>query len=209
MDSEYHAFADRVSAILARQAPTFRLEIVGSVARGEAQHPYSDLDLLVVTPEHEGPVMRDDMRELASASGNLLTFFVDPFCYRGTICSIYRGPLKVDWFVAEEVSGRRHPIWSGRHPPPSDPEGHPWDWIWWLWGKVRTGRLDLTAKELSKLWQFLVLQGSDPRGFPPAVPDADQARLERLVLETVQKLPAQSCPVAKEVRTAIENDVRR
>lgn len=207
MNSQYRAFAQRASDSLAKQWPNCELEIVGSVARGKAKYPYSDLDLLLLTPEGQGPLVRDEMHSLVSAAGDPLTFFVDPFSHQGTFCSVFQGPLKVDWFVAEDVNGRRQDVWSGRRQPPRDPEGHPWDWIWWTWGKFRNGRMEFAAQELTKLWQFLVLEGADQRTFPPLV--ADPSGLVQLVRATLSKLPGQSRRVAQEVRGAIERDMRR
>lgn len=203
-EADYLAFVDAVRAALREVAPTAKLEIVGSVARGEAIPPYSDLDLMLVAPEGEGQALRDRVPDLAERLGGLLTIFVDPFSSQGCFCSVYSGVFKVDWFVEEEGRYGRQLVWTGRQPPATDDTGHPWDWIWWLWGKVRTGKLDLAAEELSKLWQFLVLRGVSPESFPAKVPDPKRDDLASLVLGTLDHLPASAIGI--EVRSAIEED---
>lgn len=205
-EADYFAFADAVRAALREVAPTAKLEIVGSVARGEAVPPYSDLDLLLVAPEGEGQTLRDRVPDLAGRLGELLTIFVDPFSSQGCFCSVYSGLLKVDWFVEEESRDGRKRVWTGRQPPPTDDSSHPWDWTWWLWGKVRTGKLNLAAEELSKLWQFLVLRGAPPNSFPATVPRPGHDDLVAFVLRTLDHLP--EAPMGAEVRSAIEEDAR-
>jgi predicted nucleotidyltransferase len=208
-EDEYQAFAKGAQEQLALLLPACRLEIVGSLARGELAPPYSDLDLLVVAPEGEGAAARDQIPDIAVLCGDLLTIFVDPFCSKGTFCSIYSGPFKVDWAVSERSPRGQCVVWTGRARPPSDPDGHPWDWIWWVWCKVRSGKLELARSELSKLWQFLVLRGVSPSVFPALQPEKEQSGLERLVLATLRYLPRPQQPVAREIAHAIESDARK
>jgi predicted nucleotidyltransferase len=207
--AEYWAFVQSARQALERFAAGSQLEVVGSLARGDFVPPYCDIDLLVIAPAGEGQHVRDLVPEIAAFTGDLLTIFVDPFCTRGTFCSIYRGPLKVDWFVAEVHGDGRRAVWAGHKPPPYDRDAHPWDWLWWLWCKVRSGKYELVSKELSKLWLFLSLRGTSSEAFSPFVPDPDQDDLERLILATMSHLPAPEQPVACEVRSAIEKDSTR
>jgi hypothetical protein len=138
--------------------------------------------------------------------GGLLTIFVDPFSSQGCLCSVYAGLLKVDWWVAEDTDAGRRFVWAGLEQPPTDSDGHPWDWVWWIWGKVRTGKSELAAHELSKLWQFLVLRGQSPESFPATVPDPNRDDLVKLVLATLDHLP--SSLLGREIRSAIEADAK-
>ena len=203
-EAQYWEFVRGARQSLGTLSPDAGLEVVGSLARGELVPPYSDLDLLLVAPSGHGQELRDLVPEIATSMGDLLTIFVDPFCPRGTLCSIYRGPLKVDWFVDEEGPNGRREVWTGHRAPPCDVEAHPWDWLWWLWCKVRAGKCTLAARELSKFWLFLTLKGAAPGAFFPLVPDPSQDDLQDLVMRTLDHLPAQGHPVAREIRHALE-----
>jgi hypothetical protein len=182
--------------------------VEGSLATGELVPGYSDLDLRVLAPAGEGQKVRDQIPQMAASLGELLAIFVDPYSAIGTICSIYPGPFKVDWFVSEVSEVGERDIWSGSKPPPYDEDAHPWDWVWWLWGKVRRGECKLGGEELSKLWLFLVLRGVSPTSFPAGVPPRDQEVLRKLILETLNHLPAPDQEVAREVAAAIREDYR-
>jgi hypothetical protein len=200
---DYQSLLAHAREIALTVAPQVRLEPVGSFATGRLVPGYSDLDLLVSTASGEGPAARDIVPVLAERVGDLLTLFVDPFSSIGTLCSIYPGPLKVDWFICEEDAGTRTWVFSGTKPPPYDPDSHPWDWIWWLWGKIRRGDCQLGRTELTKLWQFLVLRGASPDQFPKVLPAAEQSQLEALVLSTLDCLPTSPRRLAREISDAI------
>jgi hypothetical protein len=203
---DYEGFIARAREVTQAGAPQLRLEPAGSFATGSLVPGYSDLDLLLSAPRGEGPAVRDIVPALAERAGDLLTLFVDPFCPRGTFCSVYSGPLKVDWFVCEEDDGTRTWVYAGTKPPPYDPDGHPWDWIWWLWGKIRRGDCELGRTELTKLWQFLMLRGAPPDRFPKTLPAADQSQLEAHVLRTLDWLPTGPRRLAREISEAIRSD---
>ena len=183
--------------------PAVELEAAGSLARGELVPGLSDLDIQVSAPVGRGAATRDAIPELARRLGEPLTLFVDPFSAIGTICSVYRGPLKVDWFVCEGRPPDRVWIWRGTQPPPTDPDGHPWDWIWWLWGKVRRGQCELARSELAKLWLWLQRSGVSPSAFPAELPPASQARLEEFVIDTLAHLPSPDSELATHISRAI------
>ena len=68
---------------------------------------------------------------------------------------ILRGPAKVDLIFPSE----RH-----EHEPPWEPaaenlealDAHFWDWMLWLWSKDTSGKSDLVAGELRKLFDHLL-----------------------------------------------------
>ena len=148
-ESDYWNFFRTVETSFTNLTPSFGLssckfEACGSLARGELRPPYSDIDLLIVASEGQGKKVRDVIPQFAHSLGKLLTIFADPFSSESTFCSIYSGPLKVDWFVAEPKKEHHDDsnkeritmVWNGNKPPPYDWESHPWDWLWWLWCKV-------------------------------------------------------------------------
>ncbi len=210
-EADYWTFVDAVIRSL-KELDGFSsvaLEVSGSLARGELSPPYSDLDLVLVAPKGTGTSVRDHVPKLAkSLSKELLALFVDPFSSSGVFCSIYRGPLKVDWDVFEDTEGsQRTAIWRGNDPPPYDWESHCWDWIWWLWCKAARGKDDPIIGDLPRLWLALTLRGADPRKFPRSVPKtiASENLLE-LLRYTMDFLPASKSLLASEIRRAIEAD---
>lgn len=212
-ESDYCAFVETVRQSLSRSpAPdvaAVRLEVTGSFARGELSPPYSDLDLVLIAPPEMGPKVRDRVPELAKTAGReLLAIFVDPLHPEACFCSVYRGPFKVDWWVFEELDGaQRTAIWRGNDPPPYEWAAHSWDWLWWLWGKARRGKDDVVKHELPRLWQFLAINGADPRRLPACLPASTANRdLLRLLRQTMNFLPAPDTPLGREIRGVIERD---
>lgn len=203
--ADYGAFVDGALAALLATEPNARLEVVGSLARGEARPPYSDIDLMLIAPDGVGPSLRDRVPKVAEAAGELLTIFVDPFSWQGCFCAVYDDLLKVDWFVADGEREDRRMVWSGEQPAPYDPIGHVWDWTWWIWGKIRSGKPDLAATELSKLWAFLVRRGVRSEVFPQHVPRPTDD-LPFMLISTLQHLP--TGPIADRVERAIRDESR-
>lgn len=215
-ESDYRAFVDAVHQSLKRAPPggphAVRLEVSGSLARGELSPPYSDLDLVLIAPTGAGPTVRDGLPQLArTIRRELLAIFVDPLHPEACFCSIYRGPFKVDWWVYEEdEGGDRTIIWRGDNPPPYDWASHSWDWLWWLWGKARRGKDDTVRYELPRLWHFLTMNGIDPRRFHASVPkNATSLELLPLIRRTMDLLPDQNEALGCEIRRAIEGDEER
>lgn len=186
------------------------VEVTGSLSRGEVRPPFSDIDLVLICQKGYGVRLRDDMVRIAgSLNTKLLTIFVDPFSPDACFCSIYSGPLKVDWLTAEEevVDSKltRSIVWRGNNTPPYDWESHPWDWIWWLWCKLCKGDVNLVRSDLPRLWQFLVLHGTEPKSFPDSIRNSvTSAELQAHLLATLDSLPAQKTPLAVEIRRGIE-----
>ena len=206
-ESDYWDFLTAARRQAALALPGAELEAAGSLATGELVPGLSDLDIMVSVPTGSGPATRDSIPLLARQLGHLLTVFVDPFSAIGTICSVYPGPLKVDWLIREGKSPPQVWIWRGAKEPPYDPYGHSWDWVWWLWGKLRRGQSELARSELSKLWQWLTRNGVPPTAFPPELPPANKARLESLVIDTLAHLPSHPSELAAEVSRAIHSTV--
>jgi predicted nucleotidyltransferase len=204
-ERDYRDFLEAARSQASRTLPGAEVEATGSLASGELVPGLSDLDILVEVPIGRGPATRDSIPLLARQLGDVLTVFVDPFSAIGTICSVYPGPLKVDWFVREGRPPSHKWIWRGASPPPYDSDAHPWDWVWWLWGKLRRGDCELARSELSKLWQWLTRSGVPPNAFPPELPSANQARLEELVVATLPHLPTSPLDLADEVSQAIRS----
>jgi predicted nucleotidyltransferase len=210
---EYFEFVSSAKAALKDyplNSSGFAVEVTGSLSRGELRPPYSDIDLLLVCQKGYGVRLRDEMVRIAgSLNTRLLTIFVDPFSSDACFCSIYSGPLKVDWLTAEEevVDSRpvRTIVWRGDNPPPYDWKSHPWDWIWWLWCKLCKGDINLVRTDLPRLWQFLVLRGTEPRSFPDSIRSSvTSGELQTHLLATLDLLPAQETPLAVEIRRGIE-----
>jgi hypothetical protein len=112
-EGDYRDFLIAARRQAALALPGAELEAAGSLATGELVPGLSDLDIVVSVPTGRGPATRDSIPLLGRQLGHLLTIFVDPFSAIGTVCSVYPGPLKVDWFIRE-----------GKTPPPSvDLEG--------------------------------------------------------------------------------------
>lgn len=212
-ESEYRAFVVSAEDALRRSSAVdlaaTRLEVSGSLARGELSPPYSDLDLVLIAPAGAGANVRDHVPALARAVGReLLTVFADPLT-PAMFCSIYRGPLKVDWWVFEETEGsQRTAIWRGNNPPPYEWAWHCWDWLWWFWGKARRGKDDVVKQDLPRLWQFLTINGVNPRRLPALLPERTPNRdLLGLLRQTMNLLPAADTALGREIRDAIERDV--
>jgi hypothetical protein len=210
---DYWKFVDAVHAALARlpvpEMRAVRLEVSGSLARGELSPPYSDLDLLLIAPRARGAAVRDQVPAVARAADpGLLGIFVDPLHPEACFCSIYRGPFKVDWWVYEELDlSSRVPVWRGDGPPPYDWTSHSWDWLWWLWGKARRGKDEVVVHELPRLWQFLAINGADSHALPARLPATLATRLQLdLLRRTMHLLPDQDGPLGREIRRAIEQD---
>jgi hypothetical protein len=220
-----HSARRSIASLSLSDAPHFgsscRVEVRGSLRRGKLNPPYSDIDLLVIAPQGAGRQLRDAIPgAVATLGGGLLTIFVDPFSPEGTFCSIYPGPLKVDWFVAEESRGERSghdadissdevvvTVWNGKNSPPYDWESHPWDWLWWLWCKMHGEKSELVSSELPKLWQFLGLHGIEVGDLPPTMPDPrDIGELNRLLRVTMGMLPSSNARLADEIRRAVTSD---
>lgn len=202
-ESDYTAFVATARDRFAQVEPQVRVEVEGSLTRGTLKPGYSDLDLRLVAPPGQGPGLRDRLPVIAAGLGELLAFFVDPASNIGTLCSLYPGPLKVDWFVCEQRGAQRVDIWSGRRPPPYDPQAHPWDWLWWLWSKIQGGDYSLARRELCKLWLFLELHGVEPAQLPSAVPPKHGDTLRRLVIETLPLMPNRHSRLGLEIGAAI------
>lgn len=212
-ESDYRAFVESVRHSLRRfpvvNVAAARLEVSGSLARGELSPPYSDLDLVLIAPAGAGANVRDHVPELARSVGReLLAIFVDPLNPLAVFCSIYQGPFKVDWWVFEEAEGsQRTAIWRGNDPPPYEWASHCWDWLWWLWGKARRGKDDVVKHDLPRLWQALTLRGIDPRQFPASLPETTTNRdLLALLRHTLTLLPASDTALGREIWHAIERD---
>lgn len=214
-ESDYWQFVGAVQDCLTRWPGSaigaVRLEVSGSLARGELSPPYSDLDLVLLAPPGKGAALREHVPTIArSVERDLLAIFVDPLHPEACFCSIYRGPLKVDWWVYEESGpSRRVAVWRGDAAPPYDWASHSWDWLWWLWGKARRGKDDVVVYELPRIWQFLAINGVDPRMLPASLPPTLKNRdLVDLLRKTMKLLPRPDCPAGREIRLAIDRDGR-
>jgi predicted nucleotidyltransferase len=209
-ESDYSDFVNSAKRSLQDLASdgfsSIRLEVSGSLARGELSPPYSDLDLLLVAPKGTGASLRDHVPKLARSVSDLLAIFVDPFSSSGVFCSIYSGPLKVDWWVFEETEGsQRTTICRGNYPPPYNWALHCWDWTWWLWTKARRGKVELVMGDLPRLWLALTLKGIDPPKFPTSIQKTTTNEdLLELLRYTMGLLPASESPLAREIRHVIE-----
>jgi len=143
--------ADRVIALVARHPEVRSIELAGSRATGQAR-PDSDWDFLVEA---------GDFAAVAAALPSLLAP-LEPLAQQwdrlsGEQCwmLILRGPVKVDLIFPEEPHVHEPP-WAPSAENLGAIDAHLWDWLLWLRPKEGSGKRELVAAELEKLFVHLL-----------------------------------------------------
>jgi hypothetical protein len=127
------------------------VRLVGSRATGQAR-PDSDWDFRVETRDFEAvaaalPELLAPLEPLAEQWDRLS----DEQCWM----LILRGPVKVDLIFADEPHVHEPP-WVPSAENLDALDAHLWDWLLWLRGKERSGKDELVAAELEKLFVYLL-----------------------------------------------------
>jgi predicted nucleotidyltransferase len=143
--------ADRITALVARHPEVRSIRLVGSRATGHAR-PDSDWDFLVEARDFDGvaaalPELLAPLEPLAAQWDRLS----DEQCWM----LILRGPVKVDLIFPEEPHVHEPP-WEPRADNLEAIDAHFWDWMLWLRPKEASGKRELVAAELEKLFVHLL-----------------------------------------------------
>lgn len=158
--------ADRVIALVARHLEVRRIRIAGSRATGQAR-PDSDWDFVVEARDFDAvaaalPELLAPLEPLAEQWDRLS----DEQCWM----LILRGPVKVDLIFPEEPHVHEPP-WVPSAENLDAIDAHLWDWLLWLRPKEASGKRELVAAELEKLFVHL-LQPLGVDRVPSSVADA-------------------------------------
>jgi hypothetical protein len=158
--------ADRVIALFVRHPGVRGIELVGSRATGQAR-PDSDWDFLVETRDFGAvaaalPELLAPLEPLAQQWDRLS----DEQCWM----LILRGPVKVDLIFPEEPHVHEPP-WVPSAGNLDAIDAHLWDWLLWLRPKEASGKRELVAAELEKLFVHL-LRPLGVERMPSSVADA-------------------------------------
>jgi hypothetical protein len=144
-------FADRIIACVELDPAIRSIRLVGSRADGSATE-FSDWDFRVEANDF-------------AAAGNALPHLLAPvqplagqwdrlspeWCWM----LIVRGPAKVDLIFPDEPHSNEPP-WEPGDCNLEAIEAHFWDWMLWLRGKEASGKTELIASELDKLFDHLL-----------------------------------------------------
>lgn len=143
--------AERIIASVAPNPAVRSICLIGSRAEGRATE-LSDWDFRVEA---------NDFDALAEALPDLLSP-LDPLAQQWDRLSpeycwmlILRGPAKVDLIFPDEPHPNEPP-WEPHRDNLEAIEAHFWDWMLWLRGKEASGKSDLVATELDKLFDHLL-----------------------------------------------------
>jgi hypothetical protein len=157
---------ERVIRALARHPEVRRVELVGSRATGEAREE-SDWDFRVEA---------EDFASVAAAFPDLVAP-LEPLVQQWDRLSdqqcwmlILLGPTKVDLIFPDEPH-EHEPPWVPSADTLQALDGHFWDWILWLRAKEASGKNELVATELCKLFDHL-LQPLGVEDIPRSLSDA-------------------------------------
>jgi hypothetical protein len=189
-DRDYaNAAALAISMLAARD---IEARVVGSYATGTYVPPYSDIDVLAVSPEGEGAPVRDVVCEVAHAVPGTICVTVDPFDRQAILYSILDRGLQIDWFVVElDAVGREHPVWRGAHAGPDDVSCRAWSSLLYTLGLLMKGGVRaraLAAHDLAEHWVWLASRGVEVTALPACVPALD-SNLLALIEATADSVP--------------------
>jgi len=142
------------------------VRLVGSRATGQAR-PDSDWDFSVATRDFDAvaaalPSLLAPLEPLAEQWDRLS----DEQCWM----LILRGPVKVDLIFPDEPHVHEPP-WVPSAESLDAIDAHLWDWLLWLRGKERSGKDELVAAELEKLFVHL-LRPLGAERVPSSIADA-------------------------------------
>lgn len=142
---------ERVPAALTAHPAVTSVELAGSRAEGRATER-SDWDFLVATDRFED--LAADLPRLVAGLEPLAQQWdrLSPsWCYM----LILRGPVKVDLIFPDEPH-LDDPPWRPDRENLAAVDAHFWDWMLWLSSKVASGKDELVAGELEKLFGHLL-----------------------------------------------------
>jgi hypothetical protein len=187
---DYDRAADRAVAALTERGIQARM--VGSYATGTFVVPYSDIDVLALATEGNGPAVRDAVVAAARSMEDVVCATIDPFSNEAIVYSILTTGLQIDWFIVERVNGQERPVWRGAAPQPIDITCRAWSSLLYtvallLKSESAESRRS-AARDLAEHWVWLSAQGIDVSSLPGVRPDADDD-LFALVVETAVVLP--------------------
>lgn len=157
---------ERIIQAVAPHPAVRSIELAGSRAEGRA-HEHSDWDFLVEA---------DDFAAVARALPRLLAP-LEPLVQQWDRLSpewcwmmILRGPAKVD-LIFPDHPHTNEPPWTASRENLAGIEAHFWDWMLWLRSKEASGKAEVIANELEKLYDHLLAPlGVEHR--PSTLPEA-------------------------------------
>lgn len=141
----------RVISALGGHPAVRSIELAGSRASGRATE-FSDWDFVVATDDF--PALAGDLPKLCAPLAPLAEQW-DRLSPEQCWMLMLPGPTKVDVIFPEEPH-ELEPPWS---PSPESLVGidrHFWDWMLWLRSKEASGKREMVAAELEKLFQHLL-----------------------------------------------------
>ena len=111
----------------------------------------SDWDFAVETDDF--PSVARDLPRLVDAFQPIARQW-DPLSDRYAYMLMLHGPIKVDLnFREPHAPAGPWAVTAGTLP---DLDAHFWDWTLWLTSKQASGQVDLIARELVKMWEYLL-----------------------------------------------------
>ena len=128
-----------------------RIELVGSRAEGRATR-WSDWDFGVRARDF--PAVVEALPELLAPLAPLVEQW-DRLSEHQCWMLMLRGPVKVDLIFSEEPH-KLEPPWEPGPETLGGIDDHFWDWILWLRSKEASGKEELVAAELQKLFGHLL-----------------------------------------------------
>ncbi len=143
--------ADRVIANVGLHPAIRSIRLVGSRAEGRA-NSFSDWDFRVET--HDFGAAAEALPGLVAPLEPLAQQW-DRLSPEWCWMLILRGPAKVDLIFPDEPH-TEEPPWQPNHGNLGAIDAHFWDWMLWLRGKEASGKADLVASELDKLFDHLL-----------------------------------------------------
>jgi hypothetical protein len=187
---DYDRAAGRAVAALTERGIEARM--VGSYDTGTFVVPYSDIDVLAVATEGNGPAVRDAVVEAAHSMEDAVCVTIDPFSDEAIVYSILTTGLQIDWFIVERVNGRERAVWRGASPQPIDIACRAWSSLLYtlalLLKSDSAESRRSAARDLAEHWVWLSAQGIDASSFAGVRPDMDDG-LFALIGKTADVLP--------------------
>jgi hypothetical protein len=141
----------QVTSAIGRHPAVRSIGLVGSRAEGRATE-YSDWDFVVTTDDF--PALARDLPELSAALAPIAVQW-DRLSPHQCWMLVLPGPTKVDLIFPDEPHVLEPP-WAPTRENLAAIDRHFWDWALWLRSKEESGRRDLLAAELAKLFRHLL-----------------------------------------------------
>jgi hypothetical protein len=189
----------QVISAIGRHPAVRSIALAGSRAEGRATR-FSDWDFVAAVDDF--PAVAADLPELSAP--------LDPIAEQWDRLSphpcwmlMLAGPIKVDVILPDEPH-ELAPPWDPARENLAAIDRHFWDWALWLRSKEASGKADLVATELEKLFHYLL----GPLG-TPATPAsvADAVAAYRDARATAER--RYCCEVPRELEDAVADAVTR